>query len=321
MEDEQAQNQGMENLRKPEDYPPETFLNVPPCPFRRVSFGVSFCTISTDAYFAEVDPLTCLNCEVPSIIKKPRCRFLSLGTELRPYRGEGRLVTAMACKELGIKLYDFSTCAKCGLYSEVASVVDEIKRAKEKAEIKLVVTDELVKEVAEIISREREEVPLDTQEKPRFCLRCWRFSDGHCRKMPVYTKGKVSIILKSSSRNDEIYARAILPALKELGLAPYRLSEDLGDVEYLCRACENIQESAFVVISLDDWDSNILFLIGLAQGMGRRLAILKRENVAMVPLLEVISEYIVEYSTLPEIIFLLKHHFSPYIKHSQERGA
>ncbi len=298
---------------------PETFLNVPTCPFRRVSFGVTYCTISTDAYYAEVDPLTCLNCEVPEIIKKPRCRFLSLGTELKPYRGEGKLVTAMACKELGIKLYDFSSCAKCALYSEVPSIVDEIKRSKEKAEIKLTVTDELVKEVAKIISDEQEEFRAAREEKPFFCMRCWRFADGHCRKTPVYTRGKVTIILKANERNDEIYRRAILPAIKEIGLSPYRITDEMDEVDNLCRACENIQESDFAVFSLDDWDSNILFLIGLAQGMGRNLAVLKRDNVAKVPLLDTISEYILEYSNLSEIIFLLKSRFSPFIKHSQER--
>jgi hypothetical protein len=55
----------------------EDFLNVPPCPFRRVSYGTTFCTISTDAFVAEVDPLTCLNCDVYSIISDPRCRFLA----------------------------------------------------------------------------------------------------------------------------------------------------------------------------------------------------------------------------------------------------
>jgi len=298
---------------------PDIFLKVPPCPFRRVSYGVAFCTISTDAYFAEVDPLTCLNCGVPEIISKPRCRFLSLGTELRPYRGEGKLVTAMACKELGIRLYDFSTCAKCPLYSEVPTIVNEIKLNKEKAEIKLTVTDELIKEVSAILSKEMEESFPEQKDEPSFCLRCWRFSDGVCRKTPIFTKGKVTVVLEESSRNDEMYKRAIVPALKEMRLIPFRLSDPLDDVEYLCRACENIQESEFAILNLDDWDSNLIFLAGLAQAMGRRLAILKRDNVQMVPLLNLLSGYVIEYSSIQEIVFLLKHHFSPFVKRSQER--
>ncbi len=304
-----------------EDIGEETFLNVPACPFRRVSFGATLCTISTDAYFAEVDPLTCLNCEVPSIISKPRCRFLSLGTELKSYRGEGKLVTAMACKALGIRLYHLSTCDRCGLYSEVPSLVDEIKLNKEKAEIKLSITNELIKEIAKVIAEEKEFPVADPEGKPQFCLRCWRFADGVCRKTPLHTKGKVTIVLPHSSRNDEIYKRAILPAIKDLGLHPYRIADEMDNIDSLCRACENIQEGDFLIVSLDDWDSNILFLLGLANGMGRRMAILKRDNVQAVPLLDTLSESVVEYDSISEIIFLLKHRFSPFVKRSQERGV
>lgn len=299
----------------------ETFLNVPPCPFRRVSFGSAYCTISTDAYYAEVDPLTCLNCEVPAIISKPRCRFLSLGTELRPFRGEGKLVTAMACRELGIRIYNLNVCSQCSLNSEVQSIVDEIRQAREKAEIELHVTDELVKEVAGIIRKEPEGMPLVEVVEPPFRIHCWRFPDGHCRKAPVYTRGKTTVLLRRDRRNDQIFARAILPALKDLRLSVYRIGDELDDTEQLCRACENIQESEFVVTSLDDWNSNVIFLLGLTLGVGRRLAVLKRDDVTAVPLTEIIAHSIIEYSALPEIIFLLKHRFSPMVKHSQERGV
>jgi hypothetical protein len=300
----------------------EDFLSVLPCPFRRVSFGTSFCTISTDAFIAEVDPLTCLNCEVPAVIRQPRCRFLSLGTELRPFRGEGKLVVAMACRELGIKIYNLNTCDKCGLYSEVASIVDEIKHRKQKADVKLEIPAEMVREVANIVRRERSrEEFAPPEEEPSFDLRCWRFEDGQCRKVPVYARGKATVILTVNQRNEEVFARTIRPALKELNLTVYRIKEELDNEEELCRACENIQESDFVVTSIDEWNSNMIFLLGLVHGFGRRLAVLKRSNVAAVPLVEMLSHCVVEYSSLPEIIFLLKHRFSPLVKHSQERGG
>ena len=291
----------------------EDFLSVPPCPFRRVSFGTSFCTISTDAFIAEVDPLTCLNCEVPEVIRHPRCRFLSLGTELRPFRGEGKLVVAMACRELGIKIYNLNTCDKCRLYSEVPSVVDEIKHRRQTADIKLEIPPEIA-----VIELMTVGYPAD---QPSFELRCWRFEDGQCRKVPVYTRGKATVILTKTERNEEVFARTIRPALKELNLTVYRISEELDNEEELCRACENIQESDFVVTSIDEWNSNMIFLLGLVHGFGRRLAVLKRANVAAVPLVEMLSHCVVEYSSLPEIIFLLKHRFAPLVKHSQERGG
>ena len=112
-----------------------------------------------------------------------------------------------------------------------------------------------------------------------------------------------------------------MPALKDINLAPYRLAEPLDNEEELCRVCENIQESDFVIANLDDWNSNLIFLLGLIHGVGRRVAVLKREGVSAIPLVDAISHCIVEYSTLPEIIFLLKHRFSPLIKRTQERGG
>ncbi len=300
----------------------EDFLSVPPCPFRRVSFGTTFCAISTDAFVAEVDPLTCLNCEVTEIIRKPRCRFLSLGTELRPFRGEGRLVVALACKELGIRIYNLTTCDKCALYSEVPSIVDEIRRHKLKGEVQLKISSEVVAQVAGIVRKERESEEFTREgETPPFRLHCWRFHDGHCRKAPIYTRRKTTVILERNPRNDEIHQRAIMPALKDINLAAYRLAEPLDNEEELCRACENIQESDFVIANLDDWNSNTIFLLGLIHGVGRRVAVLKREGVSAIPLVDTISHSVIEYSTLPEIIFLLKHRFSPLIKHSQERGG
>jgi len=278
--------------------------------------------ISTDAFVAEVDPLTCLNCEVPKVIREPRCRFLSLGTELRPYRGESHLVIAMACKELGIRIYNLNTCQKCNLYSEVPSVVEELKQNKEKAEVQLVLSPEAVNRVVEIVRKERAggEFSQETEEPP-FRLMCWRFEDGHCRKIPVYTQRKVSIILQRNPRNDEVFDRAIQPALKDLNLIPYRLVEELDNEEELCRACENIQESDFVVVNFEDWSSNLIFLLGLVQGIGRRLAVLRRSSAAVTPLTEVISQCVLEYSTLPEIVFLLKHRFSSLVKHTQGRSG
>lgn len=304
------------------DLSEEDFLNVPPCPFRRVSFGTTFCTVSTDAFIAEVDPLTCLNCDVYSIIGSPRCRFLSLGTELKPFRGEGRLVIAMACKELGIRIYSLSTCEKCRLYSEVPSIVDEVKYKKTKAEVQLQLPPEVVAQVAAIAGKERTRGEFaGSGDEPEFTLSCWRFADGVCRKSPVHARGKATVILSRNPRNDEIFERAIRPALKDLNLTVYRLTEEMDSAEEMCRACENMQESDFIVTSLDEWNSNTLFLLGLVHGMGRRVAVLKRDSMTALPLMEILSHCIVEYTNLPEIIFLLKHRFSPLIKRAQERES
>ncbi|MCH7472894.1 hypothetical protein IIA79_08090 [bacterium] len=290
----------------------EIFLDMPPCPFRRVNYGAVHCTISTDDYVSEVDPLTCRNCSVPEIISVPRCRFLSLGTELKPYRGEGKVVTAMACRELGIKLYDFKTCEVCPLYSEVDSVVDTIREQKESAEVQVHVSESVVEEVARDIKLEYG--AQDEEAPPLMPIRCWRFPEGRCRKLPIYTRGKVTVILKLNNRNDEIYKQAILPAIRSMKLQSYRIDELLEGDEQLCRCCENTQESDFVILSLDDWDSNTIFLAGIAYGIGRRLAMIKSASLQAVPLVESMMHDVVRYESLAGLKHVLMEHLAPYVK-------
>jgi hypothetical protein len=288
----------------------ENFLNTPPCPFRRVSFGAAHCTISTDTHVSEVDPLTCHNCEVPKIISQPRCRFLSLGTELKPYRGEGKLVTAMACRALNIKLYSLKTCDECPLYSEVDSLSDVMRQQQELAEIQLPVSEEVVADIARDIKLEygvRED-----EDPPLLPVRCWRFPEGRCRKLPVYTVGKVTVVLKHTDRNDELYRSAILPAIKAMNLQAYRMAEDLISDEEGCRACENIQESDYVVLSLDDWSATSVFLCGIVFGLGRRLTLIKNESLQAVPLTELMAHNVVHYEQTGDLQQLLINHFTPY---------
>jgi hypothetical protein len=277
-----------------------------------VSFGSAHCTISTDSHVSEVDPLTCHNCEVPGIIAEPRCRYLSLGTELKPYRGEGKLVCAMACRALNIKLYSLKTCDECPLYSEVGALADVLRGEDATAAIQVPVSDRLVEEIAKDIRmdygvREEEAPPLQP-------IRCWRFPEGHCRKLPVYTPRKVTVVLRKSERNDELYTKALHPAIREMNLIPYRIDEELLSAEEMCRGCENFQESDYVVLSLDDWNVNSVFLAGIVYGIGRRLALLKNESLQPVPLMENMEHDVINYVQLEELKTKLQEHFTAYIK-------
>lgn len=294
----------------------ENFLNTPPCPFRRVSFGSAHCTISTDNHVSEVDPLTCHNCEVPAILSKPRCRFLSLGTELKPYRGEGKLVTSMACRALNIKLYSLKTCDECPLYSEVQSLAETIKLAKDAAQIQIPIRESVIEEIAHDIKLEYG--VRDDEDPPLLPVRCWRFPEGRCRKLPIYTPGKVTVLLKHSDRNNELYRSVIMPALKEINLQPYRIDEELVSEEEGCRACENIQEGDYVVLSLDDWSANSVFLTGMVFGLGRRVALLKNTSMQAVPLIDLLQYSVVHYDQLGDLHQRLIEHFTHYVKPSRD---
>jgi hypothetical protein len=279
--------------------PTENFLSTPACPFRRVNFGSAHCTISTDSHVSEVDPLTCHNCDIPGIIAQPRCRYLSLGTELKPYRGEGKLVCAMACRALNIKLYSLKTCDECPLYAQVDALSDVLKSDESLASVQIPVSEALVERVAQDIRMDYG--VRDSETPPLKPIRCWRFPEGHCRKFPIYTPRKVTVALRLGERNNDLYIRAISPTIREMNLIPYRLEEELRGAEEMCRGCENFQESDHVIASLDDWDVNSMFMTGVVYGLGKRVILLKNQSLHPVPLLEQMEHDVIHYSSVEDL--------------------
>ena len=122
------------------------------------------------------------------------------------------------------------------------------------------------------------------------------------------------MLLKYSDRNNEIFRTAVLPALQELKLQVYRIDEELISDEEACRACENIQESDYVVMNLDDWTSNAVLLTGIVYGIGRRLALLKNDSLQPVPLVDLMEHNVVRYVQVGELRDRLMDHFMPYVK-------
>ena len=300
----------------------ETFLDCPPCPFRRTSFGSTHCAISTDPYVDEIDPLTCFNCDVPKTISVPRCRFLTLGTGIRSYRGEGKLVVQMACKELNIRLYNFETCKRCPLMSEVESLAVEMVSEKARADVSVPVTKELVEQIAGDIRLDyvrREARTLD-DFKPNQFLRCWRFEEGYCRKFPEFVRGKVTCVLPENDRNNEIFDTAILPALKDLNLTAYRFKYPLVDADYMCQVCENQQEGDFVIYNLEEWSGSALMLIGMAFGLGKQPVLLLRKGFPKPPLLSILDHCLLEYQSIHHLYFQLKAFFAPLSHRAPDRA-
>lgn len=283
----------------------ENFLDIPACPFRHVERGNAHCGISTDPLVTEIDPLTCFNCQVPSIIAIPRCRFLSIGTALKPYRGEGKVVVEMACRELGVKLYDFKPCTVCPYYNEIPNVASEILASSKEIEVDLPITKEQVE--AALDDLRKDYLSLGGQPGAIGQIRCWRFPEGYCRKDPIYTHKRVTVYLAKSARNDDMFREIIVPAIRNINLLPFRISEGLDGIDGACGLCENIQEGEYFVFFFDEWSSTLLFLTGIAYGLGRKVVIITRiDSPVRLPLLDHLGSDVISYENPSELGQLLQ---------------
>jgi hypothetical protein len=122
------------------------------------------------------------------------------------------------------------------------------------------------------------------------------------------------VILKRSDRNNELYDKAVLPAIKAMKLQAYRIDEEMAGVEEMCRSCENVQESDHVVMSLDDWDANSMFLTGVVYGTGRRLALLQGMAGNPTPVIGQMEHDVLSYESMDELKARLMDHFRAYVK-------
>lgn len=81
---------------------------------------------------------------------------------------------------------------------------------------------------------------------------------------------------------EDMYRYAIKPALDSLGLIPWKANKEIQNVDLMCKVCGGIQISGSAIIDISDWNSNVLFELGIIYGLGKEAFILKRKK-AKVP--------------------------------------
>lgn len=79
----------------------------------------------------------------------------------------------------------------------------------------------------------------------------------------------------------DLYDSVIKPAIQEAGFYPWRADEQLSDIIIMCKICQGIQEAKYAIIDITTWNSNVLFELGLAFGLGRPTLLLKNQDTPL----------------------------------------
>jgi hypothetical protein len=143
--------------------------------------------------------------------------------------------------------------------------------------------------------------------------RCFKIGVKQCPKNIKYSPKRVFVAIPFSPRNQDLYKLAIRPALEEQRLEPWKADETIDNIDVMCKICQAVQESAYVIAVISEWNANVLFEMGLAYGMGKNVAILK-EKKASVPVDLKGLEY-VEYASIVE----LKRNLEVFFKSIRKR--
>jgi len=153
----------------------------------------------------------------------------------------------------------------------------------------------------------------DIQQKPQFIpyslgyeqsiqngFKCFKIGSPSCPKTPEIKNTQVFIGMPFKEEFEDIYSNGIVPALKHVGLMPYRADKDIKNIDIMCKICEAIQSSRYGIINITNWNPNVLFELGLLYGLGKNVLLIKDKD-SDVPVDLKGIEYI-DYSEPKEVI-------------------
>lgn len=118
----------------------------------------------------------------------------------------------------------------------------------------------------------------ETETQHSFIRRCFKTGLSKCPKEISISPKKVFMAMPFSTHHQELYKFAIRPALEDQKMEIWKADEKINNIDMMCKLCQAIQESAYVIADISEWNANVLFEMGLAYGMGKSVAILKDEK-------------------------------------------
>jgi len=117
---------------------------------------------------------------------------------------------------------------------------------------------------------------------------------GECAKNIIPLKNGVFIAFRHTQANENVFKYGIKPALDTLGLIPIRAKDYMSNIDFMCKICEMIQKSEFVIADiseeklmsvsgissdLDEFSKtafNVGYELGIAHGLGKQTIILRK---------------------------------------------
>jgi hypothetical protein len=129
--------------------------------------------------------------------------------------------------------------------------------------------------------------------------RCFKTGVDSCPKEINFSPKSVVVAMPFREEFTDPYKYAIKPALEESGFKPWKADEQISNIDIMCKICQAIQESGYVLANITDWNPNVVFELGLAYGLGRNVILIKHKK-GEVPVDLKGLEYI-EYSTIDEL--------------------
>ena len=125
-----------------------------------------------------------------------------------------------------------------------------------------------------ISSLEEKELKSRKSQIPR----CYKIGTSFCPYRLEETSAQVFIGMPFRSHYENVYKFAIEPALMSVGLAPWKANQAISNIDIMCKMCHAIQQSAYSIIDISDWNPNVMFELGLVYALHKRTLLIKQQH-------------------------------------------
>jgi hypothetical protein len=138
--------------------------------------------------------------------------------------------------------------------------------------------------------------------------KCFKTGVEGCPKNPQLKNNKVFIGMPFDDEYLDSYKYGIEIALKGHGLEYYRADKDISTNDVMCKICEQMQISKYLIFNISGLNPNVMLELGLSYGLGKETIIIKDKKTKSIS--DLGSNEYIEYSHAGELQQKLTGYFS-----------
>lgn len=132
-----------------------------------------------------------------------------------------------------------------------------------------------------MIDSEREKVKPDNTPKHQM-RRCPKLGVAGCPKNPILEKSKVFIGMPFRDEHNDGFEFGLKPALEVSGKEYFRADDRIESIDVMCKICEEMQKSKFLIFNISDHNPNVMLELGLSYGLGKETIIIKDKKTSSI---------------------------------------
>jgi len=125
-----------------------------------------------------------------------------------------------------------------------------------------------------MIDAERNRVTPDNTPKHQM-RRCPKVGVEGCPKNSILEKNKVFIGMPFRDEHVNDYEFGLKPALDAAGKIYFRADDRIDNKDIMCKICEEMQKSKYLIFNISDHNPNVMLELGLSYGLGKETIIIK----------------------------------------------